>query len=283
MIRVVKNNTLNEYIFIMLGCFFLAFALTGFLEPKEIVIGGATGLAIILEKLTNSAIPMWLGNILINLPLFALSIKIYGFRFLRRTVFATLFLSFALYITELIPLFETDYLIACIFGSLFSGIGIGLILRSNATTGGSDLGATLLHSAFKAVSVSKLMLIIDSIIIMLGFFIFGSNPTFYAILGAYIIAKVIDLIVEGFDFAKAVFIISEKSEEIGQALINNLDRGVTKIYGEGAYTGDRKNIILCVLQVKEIARMKEITAEIDKAAFVIVTDVREVLGDFTRY
>lgn len=282
MIRVVKDSTLNDYIFLILGCFSLAFALTSFLEPREIVIGGATGLAIILDRLTGSIIPLWLGNFLINLPLFALSIKIYGFKFLRRTVFATLFLSFALFITGLFPPFVTDYTISCVFGSLLSGLGVGLILRSNATTGGSDLGAFLLHRYLPNVPISRLMLIIDTIIIALGFFVFGSLPAFYAIIGAYIISKVIDIIFEGVDFAKAVFIVSEKSDLIGKALIDNLERGATKILGEGVYTGQEKNIILCVLDVKQIAKMKEITSQIDENAFVIVADVKEVLGEFAR-
>lgn len=286
MIRAVRNGFLNEYILIMIGCFFVAVSLNAFLEPNEIVIGGITGLAIIIERLSRKiigfAIPMWFSNTFLNLPLFALSIKIYGFKFLNRTVFATLFLSFALFVTDYFPDIEIDYPIACVFGSVLSGAGLGLIFRNNATTGGSDLAASLLHKYIKNLSISHIMLFIDVAIIGIGFFAFGTIPAFYAIIGAYIIAKVIDVIVEGVDFAKAVLIISEKSDEIGNAIINEMNRGATKLYGEGAYTGNKKNIILCVVQIKEISKVKEITKYIDESAFVIVADVKEVLGDFVR-
>lgn len=286
MIKVANSTVLNEYILIIIGCLAMAVGLNSFLEPNEIVIGGATGLAIIIQsisaKFMGFAVPMWLSNMVLNIPLFALSIRIYGFKFLRRTAFATLFLSFALFVTSYIPRIGVDYPIACVFGSVLSGVGLGLIFRSNATTGGSDLAASLLHKYIKHLPISRIMLFIDVVIIGFGFFVFGTIPAFYAIIGAYIIAKVIDMIVEGVDFAKAVFIISEKSEEIGNALVDNLERGATKIFGEGVYTGDKKNIILCVIQVKELGKIKEITSDIDDNAFVIVADVREVLGEFGR-
>ncbi len=284
--RVAKNGFLNKYILIIIGCFFVAVSLNSFLEPNEIVIGGVTGLAIIIKSMSKEIIgftvPMWFSNIALNLPLFVLSIKIYGFKFLSRTVFAALFLSFALFATDFLPNIEMDYPIACVFGSVLSGLGLGLIFRNNATTGGSDLAASLLHKYIKDLSISHIMFFIDGAIIIIGFFVFGTIPAFYAIIGAYIIAKVIDAIVEGFDFAKAVLIISEKSDEIGSAIINEMNRGATKIFGEGIYTGNKKNIILCVVQIKEIGKIKEITKYNDENAFVVVTDVKEVLGDFAR-
>lgn len=284
MTRAAKGSILNDYILIIAGCFLMAVGLNSFLEPKSIVIGGATGLSIILEsvcrRVAGVPLPLWLGNMLLNLPLFAVSFRIFGFKFLRKTLFATLFLSFALWIAEFLPEVEADYPIACVFGSALSGIGLGLIFKSNATTGGSDLAASLIHKYVNSQPVSRLMLYIDVVIIGLGFFVFGTIPAFYAIIGAYIIAKVIDMIVEGAGFAKAVFIVSEKSDELGQAILNELQRGVTRLFGEGLYTGKSKNVILCVVQVRQLRKIKEISREIDENSFVFVADVREVMGEF---
>lgn len=277
------NGTVLDYTLIIAGCFLLAVSLGCFLEPKEIVIGGATGLSIIIDGVCRNflgfSLPLWLGNILINVPLFVVSIKVYGLKFLERTLFATLFLSFALFVVGFIPAFEVDYPIACVIGSALSGWGIGLIFKSNATTGGSDLGASLLRKVINH-PVSRLMLYIDSAIILTGFFIFGSIPTFYAIIGAYIIAKVIDLILGGAGYAKAAYIISDKCDEVSRELSRRLERGVTRIYGEGGYSKEKKDVLICVIQVKQMAKLKEITAEIDKKAFIFISDVKEVLGEF---
>lgn len=261
----------------------MALALSLFLEPNSIVTGGVTGLAIVIEHLSEitfgKRIPLWLTNIVLNIPLFLITIKVFGMKFLKRTLFATIFLSVSLYFTEFIPPIDVDNTLACVFGGAICGVGLGFIFRGNATTGGTDLAASIIHKYVKYFSVPKIMFFIDIIIVIAGFFVFGSIATMYAIISIYIISKVIDAILEGLSFAKAAFIISEKYEEITNEILSKLDRGATAIYGKGMYTKKELNILLCVVSQKEIFKLKEITSDIDPNAFVIVADVREALGE----
>lgn len=283
MTKIDKYSFLRDYAFIIIGCFFMASALSIFLEPHNIVIGGVTGLAVIVasisERLFGFAIPLWFTNLVINIPLFLIGFKVYGFRFLKRTLFSTLFLSFALFITDFIPPIDSDLTIAVLFGGALTGFGLGLIFRSKATTGGSDMAGSLLNKYFRHISVAKLMLIIDVIIITAGFFEFGTTPTLYAIVCVFIISKVVDAVLEGLDFAKAAFIISNKNDKIAEAISDRLGRGITFLYGEGAYTKEKKNIILCAVSKKEVHVLKDIAKQIDSSAFIMVADIREILGE----
>jgi len=279
----INTNTIKDYIFIMLGCTAMAAALNIFLEPKELVIGGATGVAVIVshvsKNLINFEIPMWITNIIINIPLFIIAIKTFGVKFIKRTVFSTFFLSFALIYTQFIPVFEMDYLLASVFGGVLSGIGLGFIFRAFSTTGGSDLAATIIHKYYPHLSVSKIMFVIDIVIIILGLFVFGPIATMYAIISVFIISKAIDTILEGLDFAKAVFIISKKSNLISETVFKELDRGVTSIYGKGMYSKENIDVLFCVVGKKEISKLKELVKYVDKSAFMVIADVREVLGE----
>lgn len=273
-----------DNIFMISGVIIMGLTLSVFLEPNNIVIGGATGLAIIVQDLSSRTIgygiPLWFTNMVVNIPLFILAIKLKGFRFLRRTIFATLLLSLVLAVSEGVFSIEVDYVLASVFGGALSGIGIGLIFRGGATTGGSDLLASLIHSRLKSLSVARIMCFIDIIIISLGFFTFGSIATLYAIISVYIINKCIDAVLEGLDFAKAAFIFSDNTDTLISELMSSLDRGATILSGKGAYTKTEKGIILIVVSKKQVSKLKEITKSIDDKAFVIVTDVREVLGEF---
>lgn len=279
----IKGRIFFDYSLIIIGATVMAVALNLFLEPSNIVIGGFTGLGIIIKAVSKYIagfeIPMWVSNIVLNIPLFIISIKIFGMKFVRRTIFATFFLSFALIYTAWIPIFESDYITTSIFGGVLAGLGLGLIFRSNATTGGTDLVAVIIHKYLKHFSVGSIMFVVDVLIIALGFFVFGSIATMYAIISVFIITKVVDAILEGFNFAKAVFIISDKADEISNEIFKTVDRGVTAINGKGMYSGNQKYILLSIVSKKEVLAIKEIIKVIDKNAFVIVSDVREVLGE----
>lgn len=278
-----KNSIFIDYIFIVIGCTLMGIALNSFLEPKELVIGGATGIAVIVSHVSkqffNFEIPMWLTNIVINIPLFIIAVKTFGIKFIKRTLFSTLFLSFALVYTSYIPYIEIDYLLASVFGGVLTGAGLGLIFKAFATTGGSDLAATIIHKYQRQYSVAKIMFVLDVIIISMGFFVFGINATMYAIIAVFIISKVIDAVLEGLDFAKAVFIISRKSNEIADVIFKELDRGVTSLYGKGMYSGEDTNVLLCVVGKKEISKLKDLVEIVDTSAFMVIADVREVLGE----
>lgn len=283
-----RNSEILRYLYVMLGCYSLAISLNVFLKPNNFVLGGVTGFGIILnsifETTFNIAFPLWLSNILINLPLFLLGLKFYGFKFIKNTIFGTFFLSFALWSTEWLPKFTEDIFLACIFGALLDGIGLGLIIKNRFSTGGTDLLAYIFHKIFKHLPIPKILFCIDGLIIFLGILIFGVRVTLYAMISVFIVSKVISTVIDGFDFAKAVYVISDKSEEIGEQILKIIDRGATSIQAQGMYTKNKKNIVYCVVKQKQIPELKEVIYEIDEEAFVVIANVSEVMGQgFKKY
>lgn len=281
-----NKQKIIEYLSIIIGTTSLAIAINVFFEPFGIVTGGVSGLSIIIKSLAEAKlgldIPLWLTNIALNLPLFIVGIKILGIKFLSRTIFATLYLSFALFYTKFIPTYfldGTELILISLFGGVLSGFGLGLVFSSFATTGGTDLAATIIQRYFKHISISKLLLMLDTLIIVLGVFMFGFVKAMYAIIAVYITSKVIDSVLEGLSFSKAAFIISEHSSQISQKILTDIDRGVTGLTGRGMYTLKSKEVLLCVVSRKEVIQLKEVVKSIDNNAFLLVFDVRETLGE----
>lgn len=272
-----------DYIIIMIGITLLAIGLNMFFIPLDLVTGGVTGLAIIIKKLTQGIIPggiePWITNIIINIPLFLTAIFIKGKNFGGRSLFSTMFLSVALIYTSYLPAATNDILLGSVFGGALSGAGLGLVFSAYSTTGGTDLAASIIQHYIKHISVAQIMFLLDALIIISGYFIFGIEKAMYAIVAVFISAKVIDAILEGIHFSKAAFIISDYNEEISKEIMERLDRGVTGLQGSGKYSKKNKEVLLCVVSKKEIVKLKEIVREIDKSAFVIVADVKEVLGE----
>lgn len=278
-----KRKPFLDYVYIIVGTTFLAISINLFLDPLELVTGGVTGIAIIVKALTqdmvNGGMPLWLTNLIINLPLFVAAVLIKGKNFGLRTLFSTIYLSFALYYTQWFPAVTYDLFLGSIVGGVLSGIGLGLVFLAFATTGGTDLMASLMHHFIKHHSIAKIMFVLDGIIIAGGMVMFGIEKSLYAIICIFIATKVIDAILDGFHYSKAAFIISDHNEWIAADIMQGLDRGVTGLNGEGMYTKMNKNVLLCVVSKKEIIKVKEIVKKRDFRAFVIVADVREVLGE----
>lgn len=269
---------MKKWLFIIAGALLMAIGLNGFLAPHNLVIGGATGISLIMLRLLG--LPMWLTNLIINIPLIILSLKLKGWRFTKDTLYSTFILSFFIGITENIDYFETDILLGTVFGGIVSGIGLGLVFKGNSTTGGSDLAAGLIRLALPHLSMARIMLVIDVAIIVLGYFALGITAVLYAIITVFIISKTIDIVLEGLDFAKAAFIISDKAEEIGKNVTTRLKRGATLFNGVGMYSHNNKDMIIVVMAAKQITKLKEITKEIDENSFIFISDVREIMGDF---
>ncbi|MCD7906054.1 MAG: YitT family protein [Clostridiales bacterium] len=192
-------------------------------------------------------------------------------------------LSAMLWVTAFIPPFDTDLAIAAVFGGIIEGLGLGLVLKTGFTMGGSDLLATILNIKFPSLSVSFLILVIDYVIIALGFWELGSLNAFYAIVSVFIAVKVMDIVITGAGYAKAVYVISDKYEEIGRLIMEKFERGVTTLKGRGKYTKKEKNVILCVVAKKQVAPLKRLILSADDKAFLIITEAAEVTGEgFTR-
>lgn len=278
-----KYSELKDYLLIFIGTALMSIALNSAFEPNGLVDGGFSGIAIILKNVTEGivegGIPLWLTNIVLNIPMFFLGIKIKGIRFLARTIWGTMSLSFWLGVMPVFHLVTGDLVLAVVFGALFQGTGIALVFLGKGTTGGTDMVATLIQHYVKHMSIARIMQIIDASIVLVGAFVFGPTKALYAIIAIFVVAKITDGLMEGLHYAKAVYIITDHHEAVSQAILSGLDRGVTGIHARGMYGGNDKMMLFCVVDKKQIVQLKEVVADMDPAAFVIVTDAREVLGE----
>lgn len=283
--RRKNKSVINDYIFIILGTTILAAGVNMFLKEAKLVTGGLAGLAIVIENVSKNVlgigIPIWLTNIVVNIPLFAISTKQRGLKFGAKSIFAASYLSLAFWYTSFIPtpLPEPNLLLYSIFAAVFIGTGVGLVLRASATTGGTDMAASIIQYKFKNAPIAKIMLGIDSSIILIGLFIFGIERAMYALIAVYITSKVIEAILEGMHFAKAAFIITDKVDIVAEELMKRIERGATGIKAKGMYTKNERNIIYMVVSKKEIMPLQNIVREIDPKAFITIADVREVYGE----
>lgn len=281
--RETKNENILNYIYIIIGTTILAAGVNMFFAKLKLVTGGVSGLAIVIEYIMKKnygiEIPLWFTNIAVNIPLLAIAIKLKGREFVGKSMFAAAYLSFALFYTSFIPSPDVDFLLASIFGGVFVGTGLGFVLRASASTGGTDLAANIIKVYLKNVPIAKIILVIDSTIVLIGAFVFGIEKAMYALISIYIVAKVIDSILEGINFSKAVFIISDYSKEIAEILMKDLNRGVTGIHATGMYTKGEKQVLFVVVGKDEIVPLKKMVKEVDTKAFITVADVREVLGE----
>ncbi len=277
------KNMYKGYLRILLGTAIMAFAIKCIYDPVGLVTGGVSGLAIIVKNmgkaLTGQEIPLWLTTTVLNIPLFLAAIYIQGLKPVFKTLFATASLSLFLAIVPSFTVVENDLFLAAVFGGLLSGVGFGLVLGGQATTGGTDLLAALIRRRMKQYSVAQLLQVLDGLIVLGGAAVFGLNYALYAMVAVFFVSKVSDMIIEGWKFSKQAFIITDKTEEIAARLLSDLDRGVTSLYARGMYSKQERQVLFCVVSKKEIVRLKELIGEMDPKAFVIVSDVREVLGE----
>lgn len=281
--KSVKRSTARDYLLITLGTALVALAVASIYDPVGLVTGGFSGLSIIVKRLTEpvipGGIPLGVTNLVLNIPFFLIAIRLKGLRYIVKTLFATMMLSAWLSVLPVIPLAQGDLLLSALYGGVFMGTGLGMVFVAQATTGGTDLIAAIIQHFWKHYSIADIMQVLDALIVIAGASIFGIQMALYAIIAIYLVSKVSDGLIEGLKFSKAAFIITEKPEELSAVLMKELDRGVTGISARGMYSGDKKNMLFCVVARKEIVRLKEVTLELDPGAFVIVTDAREVLGE----
>lgn len=268
---------------IAIGTALIAFSVASIYDPSGFVTGGFSGLAIIVKRLTEElvpgGVPLAVTNLLLNVPVFLIAIRLKGWRYIIKTLFGTVMLSFWLGILPVIPIAEGDFLLTALYGGIVMGVGIGLVFLSQATTGGTDLIAAIIQHFWRHYSIADILQVIDALIVLAGAYLFGIQMALYAVISVYLVSKVSDGIIEGLKFSKAAFIITRKPDELSQILMDELSRGVTGLSAKGMYSGEKKNMLFCVVSRKEIVRLKELALNLDPDAFVIVTDVREVLGE----
>ncbi len=272
-----------DFFIVMVGTFLTAISVVVFFDANELVLGGVSGISIVIKELGKMffgmELPLSIISFAINLPLLIGAYIIMGKGFLGKTVFSTVLFSIFLEITKFLPVYKGELMLAAIYGGAVLGVGAGFIFKGRATSGGSDLLAAMIYKFNNHISLSKILFIIDAIVIGIGLFVFGVEKSMYSVISVFICTKVAGGIIDGIGFAKAVFIISDKSDEIAKDLMENQKRGVTALKGKGMYTGNEKDVLLCVFSQKEISDVKERVMEIDSNAFMMVTDIKEVLGE----
>lgn len=277
-----KRPKYLDYLMMFAGTALMALAINSIYEPANMVTGGFTGAAIVLKAVTDpflkGGIPLWLTNIVLNIPVFILGMKIKGGRFLKRTFFATFSLSFWLYIMPVFPLMNEDLILSALFGGGIMGLGIGLVFMARGTTGGTDMVASLIQHYLRHYSIVQIMQVIDAFIVLMGAYIFGISLALYAIIGIVVTSWISDHMVEGINYSKIAFIITSLRDEVAHEIMNELQRGLTGLDAKGMYSGEHRDMLFCVVSKKEIILLKERVASVDPGAFVVVSDAKEVLG-----
>lgn len=273
MARWVRN-----YAGITLGAILTAVALNMFLIPNKVAAGGVSGMAIILHYLLG--LPVGATMLALNIPLFIASVRVLGTKFGVGTLYGAAILSVVVDVSApFMPVLTRDLLLSSLYGGALSGVGLGLVFRFGGTTAGTDLAAAMINKVTK-ISFGQSLLAVDFFVIASAGVAFASAElSLYALIALFLTSYIVDLVQEGPSTAKAFFIMSRKSEEVAREVMNELDRGVTFFQGRGAYSGQSCEVVLCVVSTGEVTKVKDLVHSIDPAAFVIVADTHEVLGE----
>lgn len=272
----MKNKVL-KYVLAILGGAIVGLGTGWILLPLKLSTGGFSGIATLVHYLFN--VPAGIVTLVLNIPLFLVAIKMLGIQYSFRTFASMLSLSLALTITERWNPLTSDLILASIFGGAIVGVGLALSLRGEATTGGTDLIAKLIQVKKPYLNLGEILLIIDGLIIAISSFTFESiEVALYSGIAVFVMTKIMDLILEGGGYAKAMFIITDKEEAISEYIINEVQRSATKIEAQGIYSKKDKNILLCVANKREIPKIKNKIKEIDSGCFIIITTVTEAIG-----
>ena len=274
--RASLREELKNDLLVLLGLLAAAAAYRMYLIPNQVVNGGFTGVGQLLNHATG--ISVGLVNVALNVPLFLISMKSMGLRFGVRSLVTMVLLSVLIDHIPLPPATD-DMLLASVYGGAISGIGFGLVLRGNATTGGTDMLASLLHRLVPMVKVSYAIFLFDGLVIIASAFVFEAQAAMYGLISAFLCNVLIDLVLEGPNSAHTYFIISDKSAAIADKIMHEMDRGVTGLEAMGMYSHAHKQVLLCVVNRFESMRLRRIVFEVDPRAFVIANKAKEVLGE----
>ncbi|MAZ93166.1 MAG: membrane protein [Lentimicrobiaceae bacterium] len=279
--KLFSLRWIRNYSFILIGAFILASGFVLFITPYKFVPGGVYGISIVIHYLIGT--PVGMMALAFDIPLTIIGIKILGPRFGMKTVVG--FFSTAIFMDTLTyfygnqPLVQDDALLSSIFGGLFIGVGLGLIFKAKATSGGSDIVAMII-SKYTKLPLGQLMIIVDSLIVLVGLIVFKDwKIPLYSLIVIFIAGKVVDVILEGMSYSKVLFIVSEHTTEIRNKIVNDLNRGGTLVHGEGMYSGNDKSIVFTVVTRREISMLQEFIHHIDPNAFVTVLNSNEILGN----
>lgn len=264
---------------ILLGSLLFSVGVASVASPHGLVSGGVSGIGIVIKAVSGS-VPIALTSLILNVPLFLIGFLQRGLKFISKSLLSFLFLTAFIAICEALPPIPiNDLLAASLAYGVLVGIGLGLVLKSGATSGGTDMLASIIKKRRPHLKISSLILIIDALVILSGVFVFGVENGIYASLSLFVSAGVMDWVLGGAKLSKAVFIISKEYSSISRDIIKEVERGVTEVEIKGGYTGEKSVMLFAVVSPRQLSPLREIVTRYDKGAFVTVTDAREVLGE----
>ena len=276
----MKRSVRDELFNILLIAAGLILATLGYrlyLIPNNVAPGGFTGIGQIVNHLVP-AVGVGLVNLLLNVPLFLVSLRSMGLGFGLRSLISSVALSLMLDYLP-VPAMTDDVLLSAVFGGVLCGAGFGLVLRGHATTGGSDMLASIVHRHVPALKVSVCLFATDATVVIASGFVFDASAAMYALISVFVMNVVIDQVLEGPGLARSHIIITTHGDEMADRILRELDRGVTAIDAKGMYSGEGRTMLLCVVSRLEAVRLRSIVYSVDPRAFVIVQNVHEALGE----
>ncbi len=273
--KLTKGKLAARAILITFGAILMAVGLEIFLVPNNVIDGGIAGISIMLSHITGFKLGLFL--FVLNLPFIFIGYKQIGKTFAFSTLYGIIILSIATTLLHPVPPFTDDLLLATVFGGIFIGVGIGLVIRSGGSLDGTEILAILSNSKLP-FSVGEIIMFFNIFILGAAGFVFTWDRAMYSLIAYFIAYKTIDLTITGLEESKSAWIISENHKDIGDAILHRLGRGVTYLKGEGAYTGDEKGVVFCVITRLEEAKLKDIVDEFDSSAFLAIADIAEVKG-----
>ena len=274
---IIFQNQTIRYIGIIIGCLIASCSINLFLVPSHLLTGGATGIAIIVYYLAG--FPIGVQTFLYNIPLLFASYKLLGKKYTIDIVIGTFIFASCLDLTRFLNSYApvNDLMLASIFGGVFNGIGYGIVFRMNGSTGGFDILGAIIKKYY-SMNMGAAIFAFNCIVVSIAGFMFGIAPAMFTLICMYVNSQVTDKVSAGFNRKKAIFIVSDKSREIANEIINVVGRGVTFLHGQGAFTGNEKNVILVVVSLTQIAKIKMLTHMVDEHAFMIIVSANEVMG-----
>ena len=274
------KNILKEALGMIIGCLLLSIGLNMFLSPHTIAPGGLSGLSVVLSKITGLSVSSIM--LILGVPLVFFSIKILGKKNAIKTLIGMFLLSFCISLTSSLSQVTVtdDVLLSAITGAILVGLGLGIIFSVDGSTGGTDLIALMVNKAIPSIPLSKCLVCIDGLVVISSGIVNKNLETgLYSAISLYVIVKMIDFIVAGFDYSKSFMIITNEEEALRSAIVNDIKRGITILEGKGGYTDTTKSVLLVVVSKKQEVHLKKLIKRVDKNAFIIVSDVHEVFGE----
>jgi uncharacterized membrane-anchored protein YitT (DUF2179 family) len=270
-----SHSNLIDNLQILFGSFVTAVGFNAFLNPNDIASGGVAGISVIIKHMLGiqPAVTQWA----LNIPLFFLGLIVLGKLYGLRTVVGSFFLPLFIYLTKNFTPLTANPLLASIFGGLIVGIGLGLVFKGNASTGGLSIIASIINK-YTGFSMGKCQMITDAFVVISASLVFTPDKVLYALISIFVTSKAIDLIQLGFTSSKVAFVVSDKSDEISRIILQNLDRGLTKLSALGGYTDEKRTVLMVVMEQSEITKFKNLVEAIDPTAFIIISNTHEVLG-----